>query len=67
MSNDRILKEILNDEYLKEKYWKDVNVNNENIRTASIHKNKNVKLLATLLGDDSKSNKIKNIKNIYNL
>jgi hypothetical protein len=67
MSNDRILKEILKDEVLKDKYWKDVNVDNENIRTASMHKNKSIKLLATLLNNDSKSNKVKNIKNIYNL
>ena len=67
MSNDKILKEILNDKSLKEKYWKDVNVDIENIRTASTHKNKNIKVLATLLNGDTKPMKIKNLINIYNL
>jgi hypothetical protein len=67
MSIDKILKEILKDKNLKEKYWKNVNIENENLRTASIHKNKNVKLLAILLNDDTRTMKIKNIKNIYNL
>jgi len=67
MTNDRILKEILKEESLKEKYWKDVNVDIENIRTASTHKNKNIKVLATLLNGDTKPMKIKNLINIYNL
>ena len=67
MSNDKILKEILNDKSLKEKYWKGVNVDIENIGTVSTHKNKNIKVLAILLNSDTKPMKIKNIKNIYNL
>ena len=67
MSNEKILKEILREESLKEKYWKDVNVENENISTASRHKNQNIKVLAILLNDDSKPQKMKNIKNIFNL
>ena len=67
MSKERILKEILKDKDLKERYWKDVNVDHENIRTASIHRNKNIKTLAILLNDDSKPMKINTIKNTFNL
>ena len=67
MSNEKILKEILKEDSLQKKYWKDVNVGNENISTASRHKNQNIKVLAILLNDDSKQQKMKNIKNIFNL
>jgi len=67
MSNEKILKEILKEESLQKKYWKDVTVGNENISTASRHKNPNIKVLAILLNDDSKQQKMKNIKNIFNL
>jgi hypothetical protein len=67
MSNNKILKEILKDEKLKEKYWKNVNIDNENINTASMHNNKNIKMLATLLSDDTKPMKIRIIKTTYNL
>tara|TARA_B110000238_G_C15843943_1_gene318080 strand:- start:133 stop:336 length:204 start_codon:yes stop_codon:yes gene_type:complete len=67
MSNNKILKDILKEKSLKDKYWKEINVDNENIKTASIHKNNNIRVLATLLNDDSKPMKIKNIKSIYNI
>lgn len=68
MSNDKMLKQILKDESLKEKYWKGVNIDNENTATASNHKNNSIRVLATLLNvDTSDKNKINNIKNIYNL
>ena len=67
MSNNKILKDILKENKLKDKYWKEINVDNENIKTASIHKNNNIRVLATLLNDDSKPMKIKNIKSIYNI
>ena len=67
MNKNKILQEILNDKSLKEKYWKDVNVYQENINTAKIHKNKNIKTLAILLSDDSKAMKLKNIKNIFEI
>lgn len=67
MSNNKILKDILKEKSLKDKYWKEINIDNENIKTASIHKNNNIRVLATLLNDYSKPMKIKNIKSIYNI
>ena len=63
MTTIEIIKKILADPKLKEKYWKDVDEESENINTLKQSSNKYLKALSSVLDEEAANAQV--IKSIY--